>query len=181
MGFLQLKMELEEIEPKIWRRFIVGDSINFHKLHETVQTIMGWKNYHLYEFDINNTKIGLIDEDTEYDIKDSKKIKLSGYLLGLKQNFNYLYDFGDGWECNLVVEKILDNLPEHVGEVPFCLGGERAGPHEDCGGIGGYERFLEIFETGKDPWGEDVKELKEWVGDWKPENFNITKINKELK
>jgi len=181
MRVLQLKIELADIKPRIWRRFIASDSISFHKLHEIIQFIMGWGNYHLYEFDIGGVKVGLIDEDADYELKDAKKIKLSNYLRDSKQKFKYMYDFGDGWQHHIVVEKILDKLPEQVKKAPFCLEGERAGPLEDCGGVGGYERFLEVLETGKDPWGENVKELKDWLGDWHPEKFDVTKINRMLK
>ena len=50
--------------------------------------------------------------------------------------------------------------------------GEGTAPPEDCGGIPGYERLLEVFRTGKDPWGEDPKEVIEWADAWKPDLFD---------
>ena len=47
---LQLKISLKEIEPEIWRRFLVSSEISFHQLHEIIQEVMGWENYHLYSF-----------------------------------------------------------------------------------------------------------------------------------
>lgn len=180
---LQLKIILKDIEPKIWRRFLVYDNISFHKLHEIIQDIMGWENYHLYSFDVDDSRIDLPDEEgySEVEAKNSKKIKLYDFLIDEKQKFIYLYDFGDSWEHDLIIEKILDNIPKGVSKIPYCLEGERACPPEDCGGGGGYERFVQILETEKDPYGEDVKELKEWLGDWKPEGFDINKINKMFK
>ena len=54
---LQLKIELDGIKPEIWRRFLVEDSISFEKLHEIIQKVMGWDNYHMYEFKIGGKSI----------------------------------------------------------------------------------------------------------------------------
>ncbi len=62
MKILQLKIRLEEIRPFIWRRFLVEDSISFHKLHQIIQEVMGWENYHLFEFKVDN-KILSVNED----------------------------------------------------------------------------------------------------------------------
>ena len=180
---LQLKIILRDIEPKIWRRFLVYDNISFHELHGIIQDTMGWENYHLYEFDIGGDQLGMVDDDAlDSNPKqiNALKTKLFRYLQTEKQKFLYLYDFGDSWEHELIVEKIFDEIPKEVSKIPYCLDGVRACPPEDCGGENGYERFVEILETGKDPFGEDVVELKEWLGDWKPEEFDINKINKIL-
>lgn len=184
MAILQLKIHLDDISPKIWRRFLVNDNIGFHKLHNIIQKIMGWENYHLYEFNVNNDKLGQIDDDAldaNPNLKDSEKIKLSKYLNKNGQKFAYLYDFGDSWEHKLIIEKILESLPQNINQTPYCIEGERACPKEDCSGTGGYERFVEILKTGKDPFREDPKELKIWLDDWNPEKFNPDKINNQLK
>ncbi len=180
-NIFQLKMSLMDIKPKIWRRFFVNSNISFHKLHEIIQKVMGWDNYHLYSFSINRIRIELPDEEgySEYSSENSRKVKLNEYIKGEKQKINYLYDFGDSWEHEIIVEKILDSLPENVVHIPYCIDGERACPPEDCGGIGGYERVLELLSTGKDSWGE-AEELKEWLGDWNPEEFSVNEINKSL-
>jgi len=59
---LQLKIFLNEIKPQIWRRFLVKDSISFQKLHDIIQTVMGWQNYHLFEFRIGNETITCEEE-----------------------------------------------------------------------------------------------------------------------
>ncbi len=178
---LQLNIQLEEVAPKIWRRFLVYDSISFEKLHEIIQEIMGWDSYHLYSFDLDGIRIELPDEEgyLESESKNSKKIKLSDYLKYEKQELDYVYDFGDNWEHKIVIEKILED--DGKQKIPLCTDGERACPPEDCGGSGGYERFIELLKTGKDPWGEDPEELKEWLGEWDPNYFDVGKVNKRLK
>lgn len=106
---LQLKITLEDIEPKIWRRFLVSDFWTFDKLHRIIQKVMCWENYHLFEFDINGIKIGIMDEDVDYNLEDAKKVQISQYLNKKGQKFRYLYDFGDGWEHKLVIEEDFSN------------------------------------------------------------------------
>lgn len=51
-----LKITLEEIEPAIWRRFIVPDDIPLDRLHDIIQVVMGWQDSHLHEFEINGKR-----------------------------------------------------------------------------------------------------------------------------
>lgn len=71
----------------------------------------------------------------------------------------YLYDFGDSWEHEILVEKIEQGAAgmEH----PECLTGKRACPIEDCGGIHGYQRMVDILA---DPAHAQRQEILDWVG-----------------
>lgn len=181
MAILQLKIELRGIKPKIWRRFLVKDDITFHKLHNTIQEIMGWENYHLYCFNIGWTRIEMLDEVgyQEYESKNSKKVKVFDYLTKEKQKFYYECDFGDGWEHEIFVEKILNSLPEGVQQIPYCTEGARTCPPEDCGGIWGYEELIEISKDKKHP---DYEErIVDWLGEgWDFEKFDINEVNTRL-
>jgi hypothetical protein len=44
-----LRIELEYIEPLIWRRIAVRTSMNLKTLHKVIQAAMGWLDYHLWE------------------------------------------------------------------------------------------------------------------------------------
>ncbi|MBI2106757.1 plasmid pRiA4b ORF-3 family protein [Candidatus Woesearchaeota archaeon] len=59
---LQLKISLEGIAPKIWRRFLVKENATFQELHNTIQAVMGWGNYHMFEFQINDICISPDEE-----------------------------------------------------------------------------------------------------------------------
>ncbi len=175
-NILQLKIQIDGIEPKIWRRFLVKEKISFHDLHKVIQIVMGWSDYHLYSFYVNKEEIGLPDPDFRNDLLNAKKIKLKDKLL-LKQKFGYMYDFGDGWEHKLVLEKILSDTDTAL--VPICLEGERACPPEDCGSYPGYYELMDLKKNKKHP---DYKErVVGWLGeDFDFEHFNLEEINKEL-
>lgn len=173
---LQIKIVLDGITPRIWRRFLVKENISFHDLHNVIQLIMGWGNYHLYSFYINKEEIGIPDTDFRNDLLNAKKIKLKDKI-SLKQKFGYVYDFGDNWEHALTVEKITDD--KDVALVPNCIEGERAGPPEDCGSYPGYYELIRIKKNKKHP--EYKERIKEWLGeDFDFEHFDIEEINKEL-
>jgi len=177
---LQLKISLNEINPKIWRRFLVYDNIRFEELHNIIQEIMGWENYHLYEFSFNSQiRIGPMDEDADDDqLEDSNKTKLKKYIIGEKQKIYYLYDFGDSWEHEIIVEKIFEY--DRVQKIPFCLEGERACPPEDCGAVSGYENLTKIKNNKEHPDYNDL--IVNWLGeDFDFEEFDLNDINKRLK
>jgi len=97
-------------------------------------------------------------------------------LTGLKDKFVYQYDFGDGWEHGLVVEKVLPADLE--GRFPRCLDGARRCPAEDCGGPWGYGEFLEAI---LDPTHPDHDEKLEWFGgEFDPEAFDVGEVNQLL-
>ncbi len=173
---LQLKIHLEGITPKIWRRFLVKDNTSFHDLHNVIQLVMGWGNCHLYSFYINKEEIGLPNLDFRNDLLNAKKIRLREKLL-LKQKMGYIYDFGDGWEHELTVEKILSD--KDVALVPICLAGERACPPEDCGSYPGYYELMNLKKNKKHP---DYQErIIEWLGEnFDFEYFDVDETNKEL-
>ncbi|HEC76336.1 MAG TPA: plasmid pRiA4b ORF-3 family protein [Thermoplasmatales archaeon] len=186
---LQLKISLDGINPEIWRRFLVKDNISFENLHNIIQIVMGWENYHLYEFEIDEKFIEA-DEDRFFvdavwknfmprrKTLPARETELKELIKSEKQKFHYLYDFGDSWLHTIIVEKIFD---EDVSKrYPICLDGERACPPEDCGGVGGYLELLEIKENKNHP--EYEERIVEWLGeDFDPEYFDINEVNKWLK
>ncbi|MCL6478954.1 MAG: plasmid pRiA4b ORF-3 family protein [Peptococcaceae bacterium] len=171
-----MKVTLRDCTPPIWRRFQVPGSINLYKLHRVLQVVMGWENYHLYQFIIKNTYYGDPDPDPEHGLKNARKTRLDQVVTRAKTSFTYEYDFGDGWNHSIQVEKI---LPAKEKIKPLCLAGERACPPEDCGGPWGYENLLEILSN---PEHDEYDETLAWVReDFDPEFFDLDELNKELK
>ena len=169
----QLKVTLKHVKPAVWRRLQVPCEITMAKLHSVLQDALGWTNSHLHQFVIGERRIGMkgIDEFSD-DLEDEKRIKLSRIAFE-KLCFIYEYDFGDGWEHEVLVEKV---LPAVDGvRYPTCIAGKRACPPEDCGGVGGYERLLEIIA---DPKHEEHADMIEWLGrPFDPDAFDVIEVN----
>ena len=131
----QLKVTLAGSKPPIWRRLIVKDNTGLDQLHYILQVIMGWDGYHLHQYRVVNSYIGIPDQDFDEYVMDERKVCLRDIASNPKDNFVYEYDFGDGWEHKVVLEKI---LPPDFSKAPVVIKGKKACPPEDCGGIWGY-------------------------------------------
>lgn len=158
----QLKVTLLDTSPPVWRRLLVSASTPLDQLHEYIQAAFGWWNYHLYEFEIGRKRYGIPDPDWDdgLPVKASHRAALNK-VAAVGSSFRYSYDFGDGWEHKVTVEKSLPLTPGTTG--PACIAGRRACPPEDCGGPWGYKDLLEILA---DPSHEEYADRVEWVGGW---------------
>ncbi len=175
----QLKISLRYTRPPIWRRIQVSGDVTLAKLHEIIQVAMGWYDSHLHQFIVGKTYYGVPSKDDflGVDLKDEKKARLSQVLSSPKRKIVYEYDFGDGWEHGILLEKILS--PEAGVRYPRCIGGARACPPEDCGGTGGYENFLAAI---RDPDHEEHDEYLDWIGgEFDPEEFDVDEFDAALR
>lgn len=172
----QLKVTLKYLRPPIWRRFLIASTANLSELHTTLQIVMGWTNSHLHDFIMDNVQYGEPNEEFFDAMKDESKFRLSQLLRLEKEKLLYNYDYGDGWEHEVLLEKILPFA--HDMTLPLCIKGKRACPPEDIGGIPGYAMFLEAIN---DPSHPEHEEMREWVGgDFDAEHFDIDEVNKML-
>ncbi len=175
------RVSLKEIEPTIWRRLEVPASYSFWDLHVAIQDAMGWLDYHLHVFRVANPETGRIEEIgiPDKEAFEGDPVSLPGWEIPLAEYFikpgdraDYEYDFGDGWEHEIVLEKIQPRVPKT--KCPRCLEGARACPPEDCGGVGGYESMLEIIF---DPSHEEHESTMTWLGgSFDPELFDPKKV-----
>jgi hypothetical protein len=146
----QFKITLQESHPPIWRRIQVEDC-TLDKLHEHIQTAMGWTNSHLHHFKLKDQLYGdpmLLQENFEdMEYEDSTTTKISDILpkTGKRFRLQYEYDFGDSWYHEFVFEGIVRADPKV--KYPLCLEGARACPPEDCGGIWGYAVLVEAIQN----------------------------------
>jgi hypothetical protein len=172
----QLKIQLRDIRPPIWRRVQVKDC-TLAKLHNIIQVCLDWTNSHLHDFEVGEERYGEPDPEgmMEYDA-DERRVKLSQLVARGIKKFVYVYDFGDHWTHVLQIEKV---LPAESGvSYPRCMTGKRAGPPEDCGGPWGYTDLLSIL---RDPAHASHEEMSDWVPEgFDPETFDLALINEEL-
>ena len=171
----QIQVTLAGIEPPIWRRFQVPGDVTLAELHDVLQAVMSWWDYHLHQFIIGETYYGVPHPDYMMEMEDERKVRLD-QVAEEGSIFVYEYDFGDGWVHYLKVEKVLE--PEPGQRYPVCLEGERATPPEDVGGIWGYEEYVEAMV---DPDHPEHEEWLEWRGEFDPEGFDVDEVNATLR
>jgi len=173
----QIQISLKGFEPRIWRRILIQSDLLLSDFHKIIQTSMGWTNSHLHQFIKNQTNytLRMPDDDTWYELNnvDYKEMKISDLLKKEKEIIIYEYDFGDSWEHDILLEKILP-FDEKM-KYPVCISGKMNCPPEDCGGVWGYSDMLEIL---KQPDNEEYDSYIEWLGgEFDPEYFDKDDVN----
>jgi len=176
----QFRITLMDIEPPIWRRIQVRDC-TLDEFHDHIQAAMGWENYHLHQFTINDVEFGPVSPDDMPfgpELEDETQVVLSNVLpqQGGRLRFGYTYDFGDDWRH----EVLLEGKPDAVAgqKYPVCFEGERTCPPEDIGGPWGFADYLEALA---DPAHEQHAELLEWRGAFDAENFDAAKLTRGMR
>ncbi|MGB8629135.1 MAG: plasmid pRiA4b ORF-3 family protein [Xanthobacteraceae bacterium] len=154
----RLKITLDDVKPAVLRRIEVLFNIRLDRLHLAIQAAMGWTNTHLYEIRAQDVGWGIPDRDWGDGPLDARKANLGDVLedVGTK-TLRYLYDFGDGWEHTVKVERLID--PEPGALYPRLIEACGRCPPEDIGGPWGYAEFLEAIGNPKH---ERHDEFKEW-------------------
>jgi len=167
----RLHVTLDDVKPPVQRRVEVPLAIRLDRLHLVLQAALGWTNSHLYEIRARDVGWGLPDPDFGDGPLDAKKARLVDVLedAGTK-TLKYLYDFGDGWEHTVKVERITDAIPGLA--YPVLINATGHCPPEDVGGPWGYDEFLDALA---DPAHENHAEMKEWAG----EPFDPTAVDVE--
>jgi len=176
----QIKITLKDFKPAIWRRVLVPGYYTLARLHRVVQYAMGWTESHLHCFRVGRECYSLPEPGTDWGDsgdRDSRRVRLEQIAPSEKMKFIYDYDFGDGWEHQILVEKILPPDPEM--KHPLCLAGKGACPPEDVGGVWGYADFPAAIS---DPEHEEHDSLLEWVGgEFDPDKFDSENTNMALR
>jgi hypothetical protein len=155
-----LRIKLDDVEPAVVRRLEVPLTIRLDRLHLVLQAAMGWTNSHLYEIRARDVGWGMPDPDFGDGPLDAAKARLVDVLEDVGgRSLKYLYDFGDGWEHSIRIERIADALPGIV--YPRLIEATGRCPPEDVGGPWGYREFLDAIA---DPGHEEHDERLQWIG-----------------
>ena len=172
-----LNITLDDVKPTVQRRVQVPLTIRLDRLHLVLQAAMGWTNSHLYEIRARDVGWGVPDLDFGDGPADARKVRLIDVLedLGVK-TLKYLYDFGDGWEHTVKIERIADAVPGLA--YPILIDAVGRCPPEDVGGPPGYDEFLDALA---DPAHERHAEMKDWVGEaFGPTAANIEALSADV-
>ena len=103
---LQLHISLDVIEPPIWRRLWVEDTITLGRLHEVLQITMGWQNVHLHQFMLGEHRTdqivytppwedGFDDPEFTKHQRDETRVKARSILRVVGDVVAYKYNMGD--------------------------------------------------------------------------------------
>lgn len=175
----QLKVVLLGSKQLVWRQLQVPGDASLDWLHAVLQVAIGWTNSHLHQFRVgedcySDTRHHFAEFEDEREILEERKFTLQQIAPREQDVFGYEYDFGDSWEHEITVDKILP--PDATAATTaLCLNGDRACPPEDCGGTWGYENLLKILKNRKHP---EHQSMSEWLGHaFDAEAFDVGKTN----
>ncbi|MGB8020423.1 MAG: plasmid pRiA4b ORF-3 family protein [Candidatus Nanopelagicales bacterium] len=191
-SLLTLTIELRGSKPRIWRRLSLPGDLTLDVVHTLFQAAMGWTDSHLHRF---QPGIGQgYDQPyfvTEFDEEEGDEgtredgVRLEQVLCAPGDRLTYLYDFGDGWEHRVTLES-MGPLTANDRE-PRCLGGARACPPEDVGGIGGHHEIAAWLRAGApaddvpEPF-EDAEHAHGWLPDgYDPDAFDAAEATAAMR
>ncbi len=171
----RLRIQLNDVDPVIWRRLLVPGAVRMAKLADILLSAMGWSNSHLHAFRVGEKRYGMnFDEYPEGEI-DEKTVTVLQALRD-ERRFVFDYDFGDSWEHDVVIEELTWS---YFGlKYAVCLDGANACPPDDVGGVWGYGEFLSAIA---DPAHEEHESYLEWAGGpFDPTEFDLGEVNAVL-
>jgi hypothetical protein len=173
----QIKVGLRGAKPPIWRRLELPADTSLPALHDIIQVAFGWQDSHLHLFETPYGSFGVPDPDMDH--RDESPVTLEQVAPAAGARLQYLYDFGDDWTHDIVVEKVLEGRPVTS---PRCTGGRRAGPLEDIGGIWGYQELVAILADPSHPEHNDRLAMAGLTSaaDLDPARFDAAEITRAL-
>ena len=169
---LVLRISLNDVQPEIWRTFEVASLGTLGDLHGAVVGAMGWDDSHLHSFMVDEKWYSPMYESMETVGDDEEDITISVALPKVGSTIRWMYDWGDGWDHTISVEKT--GTMQRGVTYPILHDGARACPPEDCGGSWGYMEILAMLDDPDyEPQMVDRDELMEWIGPaFDPDDFN---------
>ena len=189
-NMLQLKVTMCHLKPPIWRRVEVPDTLTFWEFHFVLQILFDWQNSHLFEFRrgrgtpdeflAGTPRVGPDTDMAPEWQQDCRDVVLANVLTAPKQKLTYVYDFGDYWEHEIVVEKVQPLVQGHPTPAVRCLAGRRAAPSEDIGGFPGYDQLMEVLTEKADGKRKQLPGYFAGLGKYDPNEFDLASFNHDL-
>lgn len=169
MDIYRLKLTLRHIRPPIWRRLEVPSHLTLLQLHRVFQRAMGWSDEHLHEFRRGDVTYGRSDREMGLYRESEGRVLLEDVLTAPRQKMAYVYDFGDHWVHDVLLERV--TAADASLRYPRVVAGARACPPEDVGGAPGYAHFVEVIANENHP---EYRDMLDWAGGHTdPEAFEL--------
>jgi hypothetical protein len=176
----RIRITLEDTNPLVWRELDVPLSTTLAAMHDIIQVVMGWWDYHLYEFEIGDRNYGVpSSDDVLYDrtVYKASALRLATVLERGIRDFLYIYDFGDNWRHRISIAEVRQGDADI--EYPRFVSGARRAPPEDVGSISGFEEFLEAMADSDH---EQHDQMLEWHGKpFDPEDIDERRLHLIIK
>jgi len=126
----QLRVSLRHVDdPPVWRQIAVDAGTTLADLHLLIQAAMGWENRHEHQFLVGGQQL-------------DETLTVGQVLRRPGLRMLYIYDFGDDWCHDILLEEVGQGL-----SLPVVLAGAGACPPEDCGGAARYSEVKGPLEA----------------------------------
>jgi hypothetical protein len=189
--YYEVDVTLRHIKPKIWRRFHLRPEATFDDLNAAIQFCGPWDGSHMWQFsgwgrdgEILAHVPGVEGFDEIQPVSRADELRLADILRSKGDRCLYEYDFGDGWEHEVKLRRIIEIDETFTRRL---VAGERNFPQEDCGGVHGH--YMNLLALGRieydgpeefRPRKQDLKERRAWIGGWDPDDFDLEKVRSEF-
>lgn len=174
----RLHIQLDDIEPAIWRRVEVPHIMHLKGLHDVIQAVMLFEDSHLFEFRVGDRRYAVPDPEWDLERRTyaARNLRIGALIAKGITTFSYTYDFGDNWQHTITIEEVGDADP--AAEYPRFIEGARRAPPDDVGGTMGFETFLEAMA---DPRHEEHRSVVRWYGQhFDPDDIGLEAITERL-
>lgn len=158
---ITLTIDLVGSNPLITRTVRVPLICTFEQLHNIIQTVFGWMDYHLYEFVLPNHALSLVSKQHEdmSEMQGAMNFKYANEatleeVITSEDMITYIYDFGDDWKHTIIVGEVVVQDEDY----PVLLTWQEDNACENAGGISGYYEKCEIMKNHNHPEHEWIKE-----------------------
>ena len=178
-NYFQFCVSLLGIEPAIFRRFLLRADATFEDLHRAIQDAAGWKNYQPYLFwsahgNVIARKDDWLFKAWRYPL--GEEVPLNSYFT-VNGSFPpvkaCVYEYEPGsWYCDVVLE---DRITLEEKFERRLITGARAFPLEDCRGMSGYERCVQVARAAEMSVAPDFMDkdgMMLFLEDWRPDRFD---------
>ena len=180
-----IRIKLNNAPVNIWRELVVPSNITLEMLAYVLIDAMGWRHEHLYQYFGKNNTCYMNSRELKHrndsffafmsrvQYKNSEKTSLEMVLQPKGERLKFEYDFGDSWTHDLWVKGARNYAPNEEPIIKL-LKAQGECPPEDCGGVWGYARLLELNKKKRKT--AEEKERLEWydiLKDFDPEACDL--------
>ena len=113
-------------------------------------------------------------EPDKYEVKYDMQTRLKE-IFQETDSCIYTYDFGDNWEHEIRLEKV---VKDSSNRFPVLLESMGERPPEDVGGESGFEEYMRIIS---DPGSPDYEFMTQWAKSTKARKRSVEEINLMLR